>query len=231
MIKILLFDIDGTLLMTGGAGRIAFDNVFRELFGIPRVWQDMMPDGKTDPMIMEELSQKALGRSLSPDEYAQVCDRYQVHFENEIENSSGFHVLPGIRKLLDRLSNDRERLLGIATGNFESTAYLKLKRGGLDGYFRFGGFGSDSLDRTLLTLKAFERSRQIAGEPLSMRNVMVIGDSIHDIRAGKNLGAATVAVATGKTTFPDLKDEMPDYLFQDLSDTEAFLNLLRSAFP
>ncbi len=223
---ILLFDIDGTLLLTGGAGKIAFEKAVEELFGIRDSWGQLVPDGKTDPMIIHEILTPRLGAPLSPKVYEQLCSRYHDHFEIEVERVEKFRVMPGIENLLQTLVKDPSLALGIATGNFKKAAELKLKRGGLNKFFAFGGFACDAADRRELTRMGYERGKAFCGEDVPPERVFVIGDTIHDIRAGKSFGAKTIAVCTGSTTHETLAALKPDYLFSDLSDTPAFLSLI-----
>lgn len=224
--KILLFDIDGTLLLTGGAGRIAFEKAVEELFGFKNSWGNLIPDGKTDPMIIEEIMTPLKGSPLSQSEYDELCRRYHAHFEIEIARVEKFQIMPGIVELLDRLSGNPSFALGIATGNFKKAADMKLRRGSLEHYFTFGGFACDAADRRELTKIGYERGKTFCGENIASSNVVVIGDTIHDIRAGKSIGAKTVAVCTGSTLASTLQSLEPDYLFQDLRDTRAFLSIL-----
>ena len=225
----LLFDIDGTLLLTGGAGSVAFERAFEELFGIKDCWGDVHPDGKTDPIIFDEIIRNNLGRKLSEDEYLRLCRRYLLYFRDEVFNTQKFRLMPGIPRLLDALAAEKEFALGIATGNFEEAAWLKLERGGLKDYFRFGGFGSDSHDRTAMTQTAIERGRKLLGKSFHPEDILVIGDSMHDVIAGKNLGVITIAVATGSTGREELARHQPDFLLETLEDTSHFLTLIRSA--
>ncbi len=224
--KILLFDIDGTLLLTGGAGKIAFEKAVEELFGFKNSWGNLVPDGKTDPIIIEEIMTPLMGSPLSQSEYDELCRRYHRHFEIEVARVEKFKVMPGIVELLKILSGNPSFALGIATGNFRKAADMKLRRGGLEHYFTFGGFACDAADRRELTKIGYERGKTFCGENIASSNVVVIGDTIHDIRAGKSIGAKTVAVCTGSTLPETLQPMEPDYLFQDLRDTSAFLSIL-----
>lgn len=223
---ILLFDIDGTLLLSGGAGKIAFENAIEEVLGIRRAWGELRPDGKTDPNIIDELLLDVMGRKLTEDEYDRLCERYHTNFAEEIKFSERFRLMPGITELLPHLAAQNHLHLGIATGNFETAAQIKLSHAKLNDYFHFGGYASDSACRKELTRKAYERGLDHAGEPIPTERVFVIGDSIHDIRAGKALGAKTVSVTTGSTTKEELLDYKPDFIFDDLSDTLNFCNQL-----
>lgn len=224
--KMLLFDIDGTLLLTGGTGKVALEAALLELYGIPDSWGDLIPDGKTDPVIIDEICLRILGRNLSPEEHQIISDRYHDHFEREIEKASGYRLMPGIPELLSALGQRNDLAMGLATGNFEKAAFLKLQKGRLHHHFSFGGYASDSADRRTLTRIAYERGRRLFPEPVDPRHVLVIGDTIHDINAGKALGAVTVSVGTGSTPATVLRALEPDFYFEDLSETARFLALL-----
>ncbi|MCM8776537.1 MAG: HAD family hydrolase [Candidatus Omnitrophica bacterium] len=227
MTKMLLFDIDGTLLITGGVGMAAFEKAFQELHGIRDCWGDTIPDGKTDPLLFEEISAVHLQRPLTDREYSRLYERYLFYFRREINKTGCFRLMPGVVPLLESLGQDSGILLGIATGNFEEAAWLKLKRGGLDHYFRFGGFGSDARDRVQLLQIAIQRGLDRTGWVLPNENIYVIGDSIRDMEAGNQLGIQTIGVATGKTSLRELAAMNPSYLFEDFSDAQKFLSIIR----
>lgn len=224
--KLLLFDIDGTLLLTGGVGAFALNQVFKEMFQVEDAWSELIPDGKTDFMIIDELSSSCLGRILNKDERNRVAERYHELFEQNIFTASGFKLMPGVPELLTLLSNRKDIALGIATGNFEKAAWLKLQRGNIHSYFKFGGFGSDSAFRPELTRKAAERGFAKIGRELAPEDVWVIGDTQHDIHAGKSMGARTVAVATGRLTPEEFKPYKPDHILTDLAKADEFLKIL-----
>ncbi len=224
--KMILFDIDGTLLLTGGVGAVALNQVFQEMFSVQDAWSALIPDGKTDPMIIDELSVSSLGRLLTAEERQKVTDRYYEIFEQNIFSASGFRLMPGVSRLLDTLSAREDLILGVATGNFEKAAWLKLKRGDIHSHFHFGGFGSDSHHRPELTRKAVERGFEKIGRELPPEAIWVIGDTQHDIHAGKSIGAHTVAVATGRLKAEEFKPYKPNHILSDLDHPEQFLKIL-----
>lgn len=225
--KLILFDIDGTLLYTGGSGRIAFEKAFEELYGVKDVWQDLVPDGKTDPVIIEEIVSRALGRSLTEREEKVLADRYHKHFEIEIQNPPRFEVLPGVPELLEILSRRPDVMLGIVTGNFEQAAWAKLRRAALHSFFRFGGFASDHGNRAELTRIGIERGRKLLGDHSGKVQIFVIGDTPHDVRAGKSSGAAVIGVATGRTGVQEFYEKhKADYALENLSDSARFLKII-----
>ncbi len=226
MKTMLLFDIDGTLLLTGGSGKVAFDISFRELHGIQNAWGDLAPDGKTDPVIMDELALRTLGRKLSRPESKKLKERYLFHFKREMILAKRFHLLPGVKQLLKVLGREADFILGLATGNLEEAAWLKLKRGNIHSHFAFGGFGSDAKDRTKLTDVALKRGLRHAREKISAKRIFVIGDTPYDIKAGKALGLNTIAVATGSYSSKALLEHKPHHCLPHLNEPAKFFRLI-----
>ncbi len=227
MKKILLFDIDGTLLLTGGCGKIALEKAFEEVLGTQNAWGDMMPDGKTDPFIIEEIAQKILNRKLTSSEYTALSKLYLTYFRLEIQNATNFRLMPGIPELLSALVKKNDILLGIATGNLEEAGWLKLEHGGIRKFFRFGGFGSDSMERSEIIQAAIECGEKILGRKINAEEIYVIGDTHYDVRAAKKLGLKAIGVTTGSMKEKDFSGEhKPDYLLDDLSDIDSFLSLI-----
>jgi phosphoglycolate phosphatase-like HAD superfamily hydrolase len=223
---LLLFDIDGTLLMAEDATRQAINKTFRDIFGIENPIQNISFSGRTDPGIFRDVALKLLGRPLEDGEYQMVATRYLSFLPGELSYCKSFRLMPGVTRLLPLLAAREEIILGLETGNLEPAAYLKLKRGDIDHYFSFGGFGSDSEDRTELIRVAIERARNRNGGDIPERNIFVIGDSPHDISAGKNAGANTIAVGTGSAGKEKLLAETPTCYLQDLSDIKLFLQYI-----
>src|SRR3954449_10969796 len=206
----VLFDIDGTLLVTGGAGAIAWQRAFRESHGIDANIEEHTHAGMTDPEIAEIVFREVIGRDGTEEERAQAIAGYLSQLEAAVEESSGYTVEPGIEALLTRLS-DEGVLLGIVTGNIESAAHIKLARGNLNRFFAFGGYGSDSRDRTELTRKAIERGGGVSGPPLEPSATIAVGDTPRDVVAGHGAGIRVVGVATGNYTVEQLADAEADW--------------------
>lgn len=223
----VLFDIDGTLLLTGGVGIRAFDRAFSELYGIDHVWKDYDPNGKTDSVIISDLSREALGYEVSHLEKMEIAKRYILYFKEYISQASKFRIMPGVVPLLKVLAA-KKGLLGIATGNFKETADQKLRRAKLGEFFPFGGYGSDSSERLALTRIAFERGCQSAGKKIAKKEIVLIGDARQDVECGKALGFRTVAVATGSLSTKQLAALKPDLLLENLSDTKRVLAFIDS---
>jgi phosphoglycolate phosphatase len=228
MKTLLLFDIDATLLMAEDATRQAVNKTFGEIFGIKEPQQNVPFHGKTDLGIFNDIAKVLLGRSLDDSELKRVVDRYLSLLPEELDRCP-FRLMPGVGQLLFALAAKKNIILGLETGNLEPTAYMKLKRGGIDRYFSFGGFGSDSEDRTEIVRTGIERARNLNHDRIPTKNIYVIGDSPNDISAGKNLGVNTIAVSTGPATRKRLMAESPSCYLPDLSDLGAFMRCIGCA--
>lgn len=220
MIKAVLFDIDGTLLVTGGAGAVAWQRAFRELHGVDADIEEHTHAGMTDPEIAEIVFREVIGRDGSEVERAAAIAGYLSHLADAVNESSGYRVMPGIEELLPRLT-EQGVLLGIVTGNIEAAAHIKLARGDLNRFFAFGGYGSDSRDRTALTRKALERGATVAGAPINSASTIAVGDTPRDVKAAHGAGIRLVGVATGAYSVEELGDAGADWA----------IATVRSGFP
>ncbi len=216
MIKTVLFDIDGTLLVTGGAGAVAWQRAFRELHGIDADIEEHTHAGMTDPEIAEIVFREVIGRDGDEAERAAAIAGYLSHLEAAVDESNGYRVMPGIEELLPRLAAEGV-LLGIVTGNIESAAHIKLARGNLNRYFAFGGYGSDARDRTELTRKALERGGEVAGHSLDKATTIAVGDTPRDVKAGHGAGIRVVGVATGQYSVEELEEAGADWAIADVT--------------
>ena len=217
--KLVLFDIDGTLITDGGASRDAFAAALLDVFeynGDPRRYDF---SGRTDPQIAHMVLQDAGWSAADIDaRMPRLWDRYVGELEHH--ERSRVHELPGVRALLDAL---RSRVtLGLLTGNIERGARLKLSGPALNGYFPFGAFGSDSPNRNDLLPIAVKRS----GLRVTGRDVVIIGDSIYDVRCATPHSATTIAISSGKTPGEKLRAENPDYFFESAEDSRLLNAIL-----
>jgi phosphoglycolate phosphatase-like HAD superfamily hydrolase len=210
VISAVLFDIDGTLLVTGGAGAVAWQRAFRELHGIDANIEEHTHAGMTDPEIAAIVFREVVGREGSDAERAAAIAGYLGHLGDAVAESTGYRVMPGIEALLPRLT-EQGVLLGIVTGNIESAAHAKLARGDLNRYFAFGGYGSDSSDRTELTKRALERGGRVLGKPLDLVATIAVGDTPRDVKAGHGAGIRVVGVATGAYDVVELRESGADW--------------------
>jgi len=222
--KLLLFDIDGTLLLTDGAGTRAANRAFQKLHGIHNAMSSINAAGKTDPLILEEIFNNELGRSYLEHEAQEIFKEYISFFEDEIKTSR-IRIMPGIPDLLEALSRRNDITMGLATGNIEHSAWIKLRHSGLDAHFKTGGYGSDSASREHLIRTGIKRAEKLLSEISEYEKIFVIGDTPYDINHGKAAGAITVAVATGSYSMDELRDHKPDYIFKDFTDLESVVEI------
>jgi len=224
--SIVLFDVDGTLLDSSGAGRRSLRRTFQELHGIPDAFAGYDFVGRTDLGILRDAFAAHLDRVPSADDIEDACTRYLILLEEELARPGvQVRLLPGIRPLLERLT-EAGIAVGMATGNLRSGAYLKTGAAGLDGLLPFGGFGSDAEDRTELTRLAAVRGREALGEDVPDERILVVGDSPLDIRAAHAAGLHVLSVLTGWTPAEELRALGPEHLLEDLSDTGAVMRLV-----
>jgi phosphoglycolate phosphatase len=211
----ILFDIDGLLITTGGAGTRSWRWAFNELYGIPADIGKFTEAGMTDPVVGRITFTSVIGHEPSPEELAKVISHYLMRLPEEVASSSGYKVLAGVDELLPRLGK-AGFLLGITTGGVEAAAHIKLARGNLNRFFSFGGYGSDSADRGELTRKAIDRAGEIVGTPLDSLRVLVLGDTPNDIAAAHAAGAIGVGVASGHFSKDELRGAGADYVLGSL---------------
>jgi phosphoglycolate phosphatase len=228
--KLALFDIDGTLVHTAGAGSRAFSKALGEVLGIPNALRDLRLDGQTDSLILRAALERAgVFTFPEPEILTRLSLRYVELLEEELKRvDDGYRVLDGVEELLEILSLDRSFILGLATGNLESGAWAKLRPGSLDRFFDFGGFGSDAVERWELIRIAVERAADRAGGRLPAE-VFVVGDTPNDIQHGHRAGAKVIAVATGSYSAKELALHSPDLLVTGLSPAEPVLDFLRGS--
>ncbi len=224
--RLVLFDIDGTLLSASGVSGRALGEALREIFGVTGKVEGYDYSGKTDPLIVRELMTSAAFSSEEIDRrMAPTLDLYQQRLAAALRPE---HVRPkpGIGALLAALEEDPQVTLGLLTGNLEACARLKLEPLGVNGHFGFGAYGSDHEDRHQLPAVAVDRAQVATGLRFEGKRIVVVGDSIHDVRCGRGLGVRSVAVASGKTRPETLAAESPDALLRDFGDTETSLRAI-----
>jgi phosphoglycolate phosphatase-like HAD superfamily hydrolase len=211
--RLLLFDVDNTLLWSGGAGAVAMGLAFRDLFGIDDGFKGVEFSGRTDCYILAEaLRQHGIGGDYNQ-HHSDFRERYYGYLPQALRERQG-RLMLGFPMLLEELSRHPDVRLGLATGNFSRSAQLKLAHYGIDGYFSGGAFGEESEDRSVIVRRALER----LGEGLSPGEVMVIGDTPHDVSSAKACDAVAVGVATGRNTVDELRRCGADLVFEDFSD-------------
>jgi phosphoglycolate phosphatase-like HAD superfamily hydrolase len=226
-VKLVLFDVDGTLITSRGAGRRAMRVAFERIFGTAAGIDQYDLRGRTDTRIVHDVM-GAVGW-----EAARIKERLDEFFEAylgglvaEIGAGQGVVALPGVVPLVEALAACDDVVVGLVTGNIEEGARIKLLPTGLWPHFRVGAYGSDHMDRRHLPSLAARRAHALLGHEFPPTDLIVIGDTPHDVDCARACGAIAVAVATGQYPREALLADGPDHFFEDLSDTEAVLRAL-----
>ena len=216
--KVLLFDIDGTLIRAGGSGRKALNRAGEILYGVKNCCSELSLAGRTDLYNFGAAYRFATGKRPTAAAVEKLHREYLKQLPRFVRSSiraGHYHVPVGLKALLKRLSRDRRVLLGLGTGNMEKGARIKLEPSGFNPYFQFWGYGSDSFHRHLLLRKAVTRARKLTSQYFSREDVFVIGDTPLDVAAGKKAGFRTVGVGTGFSEWKALAASKPDHLARD----------------
>jgi phosphoglycolate phosphatase-like HAD superfamily hydrolase len=218
--RLVLFDIDGTLIDSGGAGVRSLDLALNDLFSIENGFQGISMAGKTDTQIIKEgIIKHGLSANGTIDA---VIKAYLNYLRREINNDRK-HVKPGIYEALEELKPLQDLGLGLLTGNIEQGARIKLEPFRLNEYFPAGAFGSDDEDRNNLLPIAVKRFEELFQQKIEPDNCIIVGDTPRDVECAHIYGAMCIAVATGPYSYDDLIEAGADYVFQDLSDRNALL--------
>lgn len=226
--KLVLFDIDGTILLTSGAGKRAVHRALAEVFGAPGRSEHRF-DGKTDPQIVRELMRlEGHGDDHIDSRMPRLLDRYVDFLHEELgHDSTVVRLMPGVAELLDQLEARPDVLLGLVTGNLAAGAAAKLRAAGIDpSRFRVGAYGSDHELRVELPGVACRRARDELGIVVTGHDVVVIGDTPADVECGQAIGARTIGVATGYFSVDELRARGADDAFEDLADTDAVVRAI-----
>ncbi len=227
--RVLLFDIDGTLLDPQGESHDCFQQVMADVFGVTHSFEDYDMSGKTDWRILMDLMHMAGWEEAAIEAkrleafaaYGRVIQTYAPQ--------SRMAILPGVKVLLDNLAIASDFILGLVTGNLEVIVPHKLMAVGIDpGLFKFGGYGGDHFDRNKLPSIALSRLAAIWKADVDRESVLVIGDTPRDIECARENGLKVLCVATGRFDLDALKTHEPDYLLPDLGDTENVMKIFRT---
>lgn len=232
MLTLLLFDIDGTLIQTGGAGVRGMNRAFESVFAVLRAFEGIPMPGRTDPAILAD----ALARH-GIDGGVPAARRFRAQYQHDLldemrkARAHGARVMPGVRELLATLRARSETFLALLTGNYSEAARIKLDALGLWSSFGCGAFGEDAPERSGLVPVAIDRARRCGMPSIEPRRVFVVGDTPLDVACARAAGVRSIAVATGGFGADLLRASGAEAVLEDLSDTEAFLRLIDGDAP
>ncbi len=221
--KLVLFDIDGTLIWSGYAGSRALKKTFENLYNLSDPLKGINPDGMTDPEIIKEIFKKNLNKSPSEKEIKEVFENYLYYLKETVWNKD-YRVMEGVRELIIELKKLKEFVIGIATGNIYEGAKIKLMPSGLWDFFEIGAFASDSEKREEILKIAKERAARY--KKSKIEKVIVIGDTPLDIIAAKKAGFISIGMATGNFKKENLQNFSPDFVFENFKDYKKIVSLL-----
>jgi phosphoglycolate phosphatase len=213
----ILFDIDGTLIISGGAGAASWRMAFDELYGVAADIGQYTDTGMTDPEVGRRTFVAVMHRQPSRDDFARLLERRLHYLYQTVADSKDYRVLDGVDELLPRLLEEGY-VLGIVTGNLEAAAHIKLHRAKLNRFFSFGGYGSDAADRGALTRIALTRASLVYGEDVRPAQCLVIGDTPHDAEGAHAAGIQCVGVASHNFTADQLKAGGADFVIASLKE-------------
>jgi phosphoglycolate phosphatase-like HAD superfamily hydrolase len=213
----VLFDIDGTLINTGGAGAASWRLAFDELYDIPADIGKFTDTGMTDPEVGRQTFEAVLNRKPERKEFTKLMERRNHYLHQTVQESKGYEVLAGVDALLPKLI-DHGYLLGIVTGNVEAAAHIKLHRAELNRYFSFGGYGSDSSERGELTKTALKRASLVYGEQIDADQAFAVGDTPLDVTGAHAAGIECVGVGSHHYDADQLREAGADYAITSLEE-------------
>jgi phosphoglycolate phosphatase len=226
-VRLFLFDIDGTLVNAGGAGRKALARALDEVYGTVGAIDRYDFRGKTDPrIVLDLLGGEGWDEGRIRERLERCFAAYLRELDTLLADASRVRVLPGVTRVVQALSARDDAVVGLLTGNIEPGARVKLRSTGLWPYFPVGAFGSDDVDRRRLPAVACRRTRDLLGHDIPFERVTIIGDTPLDVDCARACGALAVAVATGRYSAEELTTHAPDLLFGDLGDVEGVLDAL-----
>jgi len=223
--KLLLFDIDHTLLQSSRGHRVAFEEGFREVYGEQVNMEGLELGGMTDRQIIVELMRIARVPERVIQARLDQCIRTMEHRYAEVLKADEIVVLPGVVDLLEALSRQPEVLMGLATGNLETIAWGRIRKAGLAKYFKLGGFGNEDVVRSRIVENAIQRAVRQLGFSMA-NNVFVFGDTPRDIEAGHGARATVIAVSSGHFSKSDLKRAGADWVIENMAEMEKVFDIL-----
>ncbi len=229
MKQICLFDIDGTLLNSGGAGKTAMEEAFAEKFLVKTNFEGLQTAGRTDLSIAKDLF-NFHQHEMNEENFNSFVSIYKKKLPEHLRKTIG-GILPGVEKLIQILHSRDDIELGLLTGNYKDGAHLKLSHFEFHHYFEFGGFGDSHMHRDDVAREALKIIHDRHDENFDRNRIWVIGDTPADVQCGRAIGARVVAVATGIYSYEELEKSEPDFLFREFSDSSQFLALIDNESP
>lgn len=229
MQRLILFDVDLTLIATAECNLLALNSAFEQVHGIPDAFNDVFFGGGLDLPLMKAMYEKhelTKGDSFEIQELADFKEEYFDQLARRLETWTEGYMCRGAKDLLDTLAREPGVQLGLETGNFRESAFIKLRRFGLDVFFGEGGFGGDWMTRREVVADAIGKCQAQSGKRYDRREIFVVGDSVTDVEAGRANGVNTVGVATGHYGVEALRASGAAFVFEDLSDTRGVLGVL-----
>ncbi|MFC1668930.1 HAD family hydrolase [Spirochaetota bacterium] len=224
--KAVLFDIDGTIIRAHGAGKASIIKATIDTFGTVGIMEKVNFQGKTDPKILyESLTGNGITREIIDLNINKLKKNYFKYLRSEIKKS-GVTLMPGIKNILPTLSTDKNIMLGLLTGNFSESAKIKLSSHNLNKYFKVGIFGDDTAERNEMPFIAQKKICANFSIDIDFSNMVIIGDTVHDIECAKKSGAISISVGTGWTEKSILLSHNPHYYFDDFSDIELVIDTI-----
>jgi len=228
--KLVLFDVDGTILSASGAGRRALGHALCDVYGTAGPIDGYDFHGATDPQIVRDLlGATGLSETAIAARETELFDRYLQYLEEEIRDGRSVRLFPGVAQLIELLAGCETCVVGLLTGNIEAGAHIKLRPTGLLPWFRLGAYGSDAADRVRLPAIAARRAEVLVGCAFRGRDLVIIGDTPRDVNCARTFGAACVAVATGRHSVAELEAVFPDHVFSDFRDADRVLRAILDA--
>lgn len=216
-IAAVIFDVDGTLLSTGGAGGRSWDAASSRLYGRPADITEFTDTGMTDPEVATEVFKYVHDREPTAEQLAELISTYLWFIPDMVQGSEGYEVLPGARETLERL-NEQGMPVGIVTGAVEASCHVKLGRGQLNALLQFGGFGSDAPARPDIVRAAMAKAGRFVGRELEPGECLIVGDTPKDVEAAQAVGCPSLAVASHKYTREQLAEADPTHLIDALTE-------------
>ncbi len=225
--KLILFDIDGTLIYPGNGAKNALKKTIYKNFGInPKVTYNNTA-GKTDRWIMRDILKEAgIDQKIIKDKMEDITADYLIFIKEEYNKDNDAKVYPGVHELLEKLNEMENIYLGLLTGNIEQGARVKLAPFDLNKYFMFGAFGSDGIYREELVDIALKKAEKLYGISFFGKNIIIIGDTVNDVTCGRKVGAKSIAIARHPEFIEKIKEAEPDFLFNGFEDTSKLIEAI-----